>query len=53
MTSYFDVTKGQSEQLDRLLAQAGMTLEDVKNVLAKPELAAKMVAGLRTASVQV
>jgi hypothetical protein len=46
MTSYFKVNKGQSEQLDRLFDQAGMTLEDAEDILAKPELLGLMVATL-------
>ena len=53
MTSYFTTTKGQSEQLDRIWDQAGLTHEDVKNILAKPELAVKMVTGLHIASVPI
>jgi hypothetical protein len=53
MTSYFATTKGQSEQLDRIWDQAGLTHEDVKNILAKPELAVKMVTGLHVASVPI
>jgi hypothetical protein len=46
MTSYFSMTIGQHEQLDRLLAQEGMTAEDVKKILAYPYLAGKMVRAL-------
>jgi hypothetical protein len=53
MTSYFTTTKGQSEQLDRIWDQTGLTHEDVKNILAKPELAVKMVTGLHIVSVPI
>lgn len=52
MTSYFNTTIGQREQLDRLLDQAGLSHEDVKRILADPTLAAKMVAALRTHPIQ-
>lgn len=46
MTNFFDTTVGQIEQFHRLLAQAGMTKEGVRHVLAEPMLAGKMVEAL-------
>lgn len=48
MTSYFNTTIGQREQLDRLFDRAGLSREDVKRILANPTLADKMVATLKT-----
>ena len=52
MTSYFNTTIGQREQLDRLLDQAGLSHDDVKRILANPTLAVKMVAALNTQPLQ-
>jgi hypothetical protein len=46
MTSYFTITKGQSEQLDRIWDMADLSYEDVKAILANPKLARQMVEAL-------